>query len=134
MLNVLTNTTETLAGPSTKDAGATYFAGLTSLVQLDSKGDVSYLPYNQNDTSANAAAQWSKVVPLANAAPPTSTTPGATSTSGSAPKQSGTSKSSNSSSSDSQASSNGAVAVAAPGGLLSGLLSGAVLGCVAVLF
>ncbi|KAI0251925.1 hypothetical protein BJV78DRAFT_398678 [Lactifluus subvellereus] len=51
VLNVQTNTTQVLAGPSTKDAAATYFAGITSLVQLDSKGAVSYLPFNPTDAS-----------------------------------------------------------------------------------
>jgi hypothetical protein len=131
VLNVETNTTQTLAGPSTKDAGATYYAGLTSLVQLDSKGSVSYLPFNPTDANANTAAQWNKVVALANAAPPTSSASTSTSATGSAPKSSGSSKS-NSSSSGSTGS-NG-VATVAPRGLLEGLLSAAILACTAVLF
>ena len=128
VLNVQSNTSQTLAGPSTKDAGASYFAGISSLVQLDSTGAVSYLPYNSNDTSANAAAQWSKVVSLTNAAPPTNGTSKGTSTS-SFINPSGTSRAQSSSKS-----SNGAVAVIAPGSLLCGLVSAAMLACAAVLF
>ncbi|SRR6266446_7547570 len=126
--NVQSNTTETLAGPSTKDAGATYFAGITSLVQLDSTGAVSYLPYSPNDSSANEAANWSKVVSLANAAPPTNGSSKGTSAS-SLLNPSGTSRAQASSKS-----SNGAVAVVAPASLFGGLLSVAMLTCAAVLF
>jgi hypothetical protein len=128
VLNVQSNTTQTLAGPSTKDAGASYFAGISSLVQLDSTGAVSYLPYNPNDTSANAAAQWSKVVSLTKAAPPTNGTSTGTSTS-SFINPSGTSRAQSSSKS-----ANGAVTVIAPASLLCGLVSAAMLACAAVLF
>lgn len=128
MLNVQKNTTQTLAGPSTKDAGATYFAGVNSLVQLDSTGAVSYLPYSPNDSSANAAAKWSKVVSLANAAPPTNGTSTSTRNSTSI-YPSGTSRAQASSKS-----ANGAVAVVAPASLLCGLVSVVMLGCSAVLF
>ena len=127
VLNVETNTTETMAGPTTKDAGAIYFASLTALVQLDSKGDVSYLLVSATDTTANSAATWNSVVSLANAAPPTSTSPTATGSSGTT-SASGTSKSSSGSHS------NGAIAAVAPGGLLGGLISAAMLVCAAVLF
>jgi hypothetical protein len=133
VLNVETNTTQTLAGPSTKDAAATYYAGISSLVQLDSQGGVSYLPFNANDTNANAAAQWSQVGPLATAAPPSSTLP----SSKSATTSSGTSKPSGSSSSSSSSSSsgsgsNGAAAVA-PRDIVGAILSAAVLGLGALL-
>ena len=129
VLNVETNTTQILAGPSTKDQLATYYASITALVQLDSKGDVSYLSFNLNDTKANAAAQWSKVVSLANAAPPTTGSSASTNASGSAPKSSGSSKSNSSSSTGS----NG-TAVVAPRGVLGVLVSAAILVCSAVLF
>ena len=134
MLNVETNTTQTLAGPTTKDPGATYYASLNSLVQLDSTGVVSYLPFNPNDTSANAAANWSKVVSLANVAPPTAnrTTSGTGTNTSSSSKQSGTSKSQTNSSSSNG--SNDALAVVAPAGLLCSLVSAAMLACAAVLF
>jgi hypothetical protein len=135
LLNVETNTTQTVAGPSTKDTAATYFAGLTSLVQLDSHGAVSYLPFDQADANTNAAAKWSKVVALANAAPPSTSASTSTSASGSAAKPSGTSKSNSSSSTGSTSSkgSNDAAAVA-PRGLVRGLVSAAILACAAVLF
>ncbi|KDQ60227.1 hypothetical protein JAAARDRAFT_126000 [Jaapia argillacea MUCL 33604] len=82
VINVETNTTQALAGPSTKDASSTYFAGITSLVQLTSDGTVSYLPYKQGDTQANQAATWTKIssisaavaaLPPSSSASPTST-------------------------------------------------------------
>jgi hypothetical protein len=126
VLNVESNTTQILAGPSKKDAGASYYASITSLVQLDSTGAVSYLPYGQNDTSANAAATWSNVASLAHAAPPTNRTSTATGTS---LLPSGTSKAQSSSKS-----ANGAVAVVAPASLRCGLVSVAMLVCAGMLF
>ncbi|KAG5644347.1 hypothetical protein DXG03_008644 [Asterophora parasitica] len=83
VLNVETNTTQTLKGPITKDPMATYFASTDSLVQLSSSGIVSFLPYTAGTASANAAATWSTVskLPTAEApAPPNGT--GTVSTSG----------------------------------------------------
>lgn len=132
VLNVETNTTQVLAGPSTKDAGARYFASTTALVQLDSQGDVSYLLVSPTDTSANSGAKWGKVVSLANAAPPTSSISTSSST---AAKPTGTSRSSsNNSNASASTAENGAIAVAAPGGLLGGLVGAAMLACAAVLF
>jgi len=131
VLDVQTNTTQTLAGPSTKDAAATYFAGISSLVQLDSKGGVSYLPFSPSDTNANAAAQWSKVGALATAAPPSSSL----SSSKSASTSSGTSKPSGSSSSTPSSTgsqSNGAAAVA-PRDIIRVISGAAVLGFGALL-
>lgn len=131
MLNVQTNTTQTLAGPSTKDAGATYFAGITSLIQLDSTGVASYLPFSPNDSSANAAAEWSKVVSLANLPLPTSgQAAGTSSGTVSAAMQSASLKPQTNASNGS----NDAVAVVAPAGLLGGFVSAAMLACAAVLF
>ncbi|KAJ7254639.1 hypothetical protein B0H12DRAFT_549169 [Mycena haematopus] len=64
IVNVDTNTTQTVAGPSTVDAGASYFASTTALVQLASNGALSWLPYNPSDASANTAAKWSPVAAL----------------------------------------------------------------------
>ncbi|KAF8491886.1 hypothetical protein F5888DRAFT_1807154 [Russula emetica] len=115
VLNVESNTTQTLAGPSTKDAGASYFASINSLVQLDTNGGVSYFPYSQNDSSANAAAKWSNVASLANAAPPTNGTSTGTSTSSFVnPSQTLRAQTSSKSA-------NGAVAVVAPANLLCSL-------------
>jgi len=79
VINVETNTTAALPGPKIKDSNATYFAGITSLVQLDSTGSVSFLPYQQGDATANQAASWSTITSLASVAPPSSS---ANSTSG----------------------------------------------------
>lgn len=67
-----TNTTQQLAGPTTKDPKATYFAGITSLVQLDSSGNVMFLPYQQGNTGANSQAAWTKVSTVV--APPANST------------------------------------------------------------
>ena len=64
-----TNTTKVLAAPTTQDVGATYFAGVTSLVQLDTKGNVMFLPYNPNNT--DTSAQWTKISSIV--VPPPST-------------------------------------------------------------
>ncbi|KAI0777746.1 hypothetical protein BD413DRAFT_602043 [Trametes elegans] len=69
VINVETNTTKTLAGPTAKDANAKYAAGITALVQLDSTGAVSYIPYRQGDDDANSKAAWASVAKLASAAP-----------------------------------------------------------------
>ncbi|KAG1744213.1 hypothetical protein EDB19DRAFT_2037959 [Suillus lakei] len=72
IINVETNTTQALIGPTTKDSEATYFAGVTALVQLTSNGAVSYLPYLEGNTNTNVAATWASVSNLATAAPPSS--------------------------------------------------------------
>ncbi|KAJ6551441.1 hypothetical protein B0H19DRAFT_1157654 [Mycena capillaripes] len=64
IVNVETNTTQKIAGPSTVDAKAFYFASTTALVQLSSSGALSWLPYSATDTSANSAAKWSPVTSL----------------------------------------------------------------------
>ncbi|TFK47561.1 hypothetical protein OE88DRAFT_1705708 [Heliocybe sulcata] len=93
VINVETNTTTSLPGPSVKDASATYFAGITSLVQLASDGTVSYLPYKQGDVQTDQAASWGKVASIAAAAPPSNTSSSA-SGSASATKGSSSAKSS----------------------------------------
>ena len=128
VLNVETNTSQILAGPSTKDAGARYFASTTALVQLDSQGDVSYLLVSPTDTSANSAAKWNKVVSLANAAPPTSSSSTPSAATAQASGTSGSSPNNTSSTSG-----NGAITAAAPGGLLGGLVGAAMLACAVVL-
>ncbi|CAK5281529.1 unnamed protein product, partial [Mycena citricolor] len=69
IVNVQFNTTNTMAGPSTVDSKAVYFASETALVQLASSGAVSWIPYNPTDASANSAAKWSTVQNLAAVAP-----------------------------------------------------------------
>ncbi|KAF8201128.1 hypothetical protein K438DRAFT_1758439 [Mycena galopus ATCC 62051] len=80
IINVATNTTQTVAGPSTVDADATYFASTTALVQLASNGALSWLPYSPSDTSANSAAKWAPVTALNSL---TSDAPGSSSSGGS---------------------------------------------------
>ncbi|KAF8656533.1 hypothetical protein AX16_002497 [Volvariella volvacea WC 439] len=72
VMNVESNTTQALQGPSEKDALATYFASTSALVQLTSSGSVFYLPYDANQPSANAGASWSAVskLPIATPASP----------------------------------------------------------------
>jgi len=80
VINVETNTTQQLTGPTVKDSKATYFASTNSLVQLSSNGTVSFLPYQEGNTSVNAAASWSIVKPLASAAPPSTSSASASGT------------------------------------------------------
>ncbi len=72
MINVETNTTASLAAPSSKDTKASYAASITALVQLDSSGSVSYIPYKQGDASTNSAAKWASVANIAAAVPASS--------------------------------------------------------------
>ncbi|KAI0360607.1 hypothetical protein OH77DRAFT_1418587 [Trametes cingulata] len=69
VINVENNSTKTIAGPTTKDPKAQYAASITALVQLDSNGGVSFIPYKQGDDSANANAKWASVAKIAAAAP-----------------------------------------------------------------
>ncbi|EJD05357.1 uncharacterized protein FOMMEDRAFT_131910 [Fomitiporia mediterranea MF3/22] len=60
VVNVESNTTQTLKGPDVKDAKAQYFAGITSLVQLSpAQGALQFLPYTQG--SDNSGATWTKI-------------------------------------------------------------------------
>ena len=81
VINVETNTTQSLPGPSTKDAKAIYAAGITSLVQLDSTGALNFLPYTAGQASANAKAAWTKVANVLAVAPPGATSSGSSSAS-----------------------------------------------------
>ncbi|KAH0834919.1 hypothetical protein J3R83DRAFT_10598 [Lanmaoa asiatica] len=80
VINVETNTTQQLAGPTIKDSKAAYFASTNSLIQLSSNGTVSFLPYQEGNTSVNAAASWSIVKNLASAAPPSASSASASGT------------------------------------------------------
>ncbi|KAK7678669.1 hypothetical protein QCA50_018250 [Cerrena zonata] len=88
VINVETNTTQSLPGPSTKDSKASYAAGITSLVQLDSTGALNFLPYKQGDASTNAQAAWTKVANVAAVAPPGATSSATASGSASGAKSS----------------------------------------------
>jgi hypothetical protein len=90
VINVQSNTTQTLKGPSVKDSAATYFASTDALVQLSSSGSVSYLPYNPNSTSSSASATWSVVSKLPSAGGKGNTTGSSTTTSqGASPTKGG---------------------------------------------
>jgi len=68
--NVESNSTQTLPPPKVKDTKASYVAGITSLLQLDSTGAVSFVPYKPGVSSSNVDAAWSGVKALAIVAPP----------------------------------------------------------------
>lgn len=99
VINVENNSTATLSGPSDKSS-STFTAGITSLVQLTSAGNIFFLPYTQGDASANSGAKWTQVKLSGLPPPGTVTSPsgsgsasaGASKTSGagSAPTKSGT--------------------------------------------
>ena len=75
VINVENNSTAPLAGPSTKDAKATYAASITALVQLDSTGAISFLPYKQGDATTNTAAKWASVDAVNSVVPAGSVSP-----------------------------------------------------------
>ncbi|KIY46912.1 hypothetical protein FISHEDRAFT_46334 [Fistulina hepatica ATCC 64428] len=93
VIDVLTNTTQTLAAPSANDSSAVYFASPYSIVQLASTGEISYLPYVYDDNTTNAAATWSSVKSLVSVEP-SSGVSGSTSTAASSGAASSTAKSS----------------------------------------
>jgi len=70
VINVETNTTQTLPGPTIKDSLATYFASTDSLVQLAPSGKVSYIQYSNSSTGGT----WNTVtaLPLAVSSSPSS--------------------------------------------------------------
>jgi hypothetical protein len=107
VVNVESNTTQVLAGPSSKDPNAFYFAGVTSLVQVDSTGAVSFLAYNQNDTAGNAAAKWANVQSIRSVAPPSSGTSSSSGGNSSSASPSGSKSASGSTASQSAGSSSG---------------------------
>jgi len=122
VINVESNTTKTLSGPSVKDPFAQYYASTSALVQLTTSGQVNFLAYNQNTTTSGGT--WTTISQLpsalgslsgsssagAGAAAPTGSSSSGSSGSGS----SGSSSGGNSSSSGSGAKS-GAVGMGAKG-------------------
>jgi len=70
VINVEKNNTRTLPPPIVKDTKASYVASITSLLQLDSTGAVSFLPYIPDESSSDSNAVWSSVKALAIVAPP----------------------------------------------------------------
>ncbi|KAF7377659.1 hypothetical protein MSAN_00188800 [Mycena sanguinolenta] len=111
VINVDTNTTQTLAGPSTVDANARYFASETALVQIASNGALIWLPYNPTDSGANTAATWSPVTALNSV---TNDSPGASAASGGS--SSGTSGSSTGKSGASNTAAGGSAATGSKSG------------------
>jgi len=87
VINVQSNTTASLAGPSDKSP-STFTSSMTSLVQLTSAGNIFYLPYTAGDASTNSQAAWTKLSPSGLPAP--SNTTSASSPSGSNANGSGT--------------------------------------------
>ncbi|KAJ4499407.1 hypothetical protein C8R41DRAFT_63085 [Lentinula lateritia] len=131
IIDVVSNTTATMAGPSTKDSSASYFASDAAIVQLTSSGAVNYIPYT--NSSSDSSASWSTVKNLVSVAPTSS----ASSASGSASATksatgsaaSGTATTSTSSSS----SSNGSMGVAVKSGtVVVGMMSALLLGTIAL--
>jgi len=62
VVNVQTNTTVPLAGPSNKSSGSSYAASTSALVQLTSTNNLFYIPYSQTGTAAsNANAAWQSI-------------------------------------------------------------------------
>jgi len=86
VIDVTTNSTETLKAPSTKDPKATYFASTNALVQLSSSGSVSYLAFDSEAAAKNAGADWVAIKTL-----PVATTSSSPSRSGSSSSPSSTS-------------------------------------------
>jgi hypothetical protein len=125
VVSVEWNTTQQLAGPTTKDPLASYFASVNSLVQLSSSGAVSFLPYTEGNNQGNSAATWTPVAALAAAAPASSSSASATG------KSSGTSsaKAGSPTAQAAGAGVNGASASHRVSNTLAGLLGLAALAC-----
>ncbi|KAF5382272.1 hypothetical protein D9757_008953 [Collybiopsis confluens] len=80
IIDVISNTTTSLAGPSTKDASASYFASNSAIVQLTSSGSVSWIPYT--NSPSDSSASWSTVKNLVSVAPTSSAGSGSGSATG----------------------------------------------------
>lgn len=129
VIDVISNTTVTMAGPSTKDSGATYFASDAAIVQLTSSGAVNYIPYT--NSSADTSASWSSVKNLVSVAPTSSA--GSSSKTGTASAGSSSSTSGTSSGSSSGSNSNGAPGMSAKSGsVVVGMMSALLLGTIAI--
>ncbi len=139
VINVETNTTKTIAGPTTKDANAQYAASITALVQLDSTGALSFIPYKQGDDSANGAATWSAISKVAAVAPPASSgASGSSASAGASGTASGSASKATGSASSKSGTATGAAAATgtdgANGALTNAVSFGAVAGAVMALF
>ncbi|KAF5343897.1 hypothetical protein D9758_012113 [Tetrapyrgos nigripes] len=139
IINVENNNTRSLAGPSTKDAGATYFASDSAIVQFSSSGALSYIPYK---TGGDTSGSWSPIQKLASLAGSSSSSSGSgsgtsTAKSGSQTSGSGSGSSSGSvsgSGSNSTSDNNGAMGVAERSvSVVFGMGGALVLGTIAIM-
>ncbi|KAF9068494.1 hypothetical protein BDP27DRAFT_815887 [Rhodocollybia butyracea] len=122
IIDVVSNTTTTMAGPSAKDSSASYFASDAAIVQLTSSGDVNFIPYT--NSSADSSASWSTVKNLVSVAP-TSSAGSATGTA-SGSKSSATSGSSSGSGSGSSSSNDARKSSGAVLGMMAALSLGSI--------
>lgn len=131
-LNLL-NTTQTLPAPPSKDGQAAYAASASSLVQIDTQGNIHYLENAVNsDYTVNSGAQWTKMNYQFTGAPPaqaSATSPDASASGSAAP--SSPAASNGASSAGSAAPSGSAPPKSAASPLRSGVV-GAVVGVVAL--
>jgi hypothetical protein len=122
IIDVVSNTTTTMAGPSSKDSSASYFASDAAIVQLTSSGAVNFIPYT--NSSSDTSASWSTVKNLVSVAPTASSGSATGTASGS--KSSSTSSSGSSSSSSSGSSNGAAKSSSAVLGMMAALLLGSI--------
>jgi hypothetical protein len=112
VVNVETNTTKTLTGPTVQDPFATYSASTSALVQLTTGGKVAFLAYDPNTTTSGGT--WSTVSSLPVATFSTSNN-SSTSTSASGSASGGTSTSAGSATASANGTSSGIRAVGGSG-------------------
>ncbi|KAJ3774205.1 hypothetical protein FB446DRAFT_729807 [Lentinula raphanica] len=128
IIDVVSNTTTSMAGPSTKDSSATYFASDAAIVQLTSSGAVNFIPYT--NSSSDSSASWSSVKNLVSVAPTSSASSGSATKSASGSAASGTSTTSTSSSNSSSNGTSGMIAQSRS--VVLGMMSALLLGSIAL--
>ncbi|KAL1410226.1 hypothetical protein Q8F55_004231 [Vanrija albida] len=126
----LINSTQILPPPTSKDTNAAYAASDSSIVQIDTKGDIYYIANAVSSWQVAPGASWSK---LSYSLKPATATTSATASgaSSSAPGATKTGAKGEASSSGAAASSTGAASAAAPA-LARKDIVGFALGCAAV--
>ncbi|KAJ3806233.1 hypothetical protein F5876DRAFT_50419 [Lentinula aff. lateritia] len=131
IIDVVSNTTATMAGPSTKDSSASYFASDAAIVQLTSSGAVNYIPYT--NSSSDSSASWSTIKNLVSVAPTSSASSGSGSASATKSATGSAASSTSTTSTSSSSSSNGSMGVAAKSGtVVVGMVSALLLGTIAL--
>ncbi|KIK66162.1 hypothetical protein GYMLUDRAFT_38686 [Collybiopsis luxurians FD-317 M1] len=130
IIDVISNTTTSMAGPSTKDSSATYFASDAAIVQLTSSGAVNWIPYT--NSSSDSSASWSTVKNLVSVAP-TSSAGSSGSATGTKSASGSSSSSTSGTSSGSGSSSNAAQGVKGGASVVLGMMGALVLGTVALI-